>query len=132
MKRLIITVLILIPVICDGLFSQSRTITGTVKSAEDSLPLPGATIVVKGTEIGTVTNLDGFYTIDVPLSFDTLIFSFVGLQPQSVNVNGRQTIDITLSSGFYEVKEVVVTALGISRDNLRYRVKKYNIVKPPD
>jgi TonB-linked SusC/RagA family outer membrane protein len=117
MKRLIITVLILIPVICGGLFSQSRTITGTVKSAEDSLPLPGATIVVKGTEIGTVTNLDGFYTIDVPLSFDTLIFSFVGLQPQSVNVNGRQTIDITLSSGFYEVKEVVVTALGISRDS---------------
>ena len=98
-------------------FSQSRTVTGIIKNAEDSLPLPGATIVVKGTEIGAITNIDGFYSINVPRTSDTLLYSFVGLQTQSIAINGRQTIDIVLSSGFYEVKEVVVTALGISRDS---------------
>ena len=51
------------------------------------------------------------------MTSDTLIFSFVGLQSQTVAINKRQTINITLASGYYEVKEVVVTALGISRDN---------------
>jgi len=117
MKRLVIAVLLLMPFAGARLFSQSRTVTGIIKSAEDSLPLPGATVVVKGTETGAVSNLDGFYSISVPLATDTLIYSFVGLQSQSVAINGRQTIDIVLSSGFYEVREVVVTALGISRDS---------------
>lgn len=99
------------------MFSQTRTVTGIIINAEDSLPLPGANIVVKGTEIGAITNIDGYYFIDVPLTSDTLLYSFVGLQSQAVAINGRQNIDVVLSSGFYEVREVVVTALGISRDS---------------
>ncbi len=117
MKRLVFTVFLLMLLAGGWVFSQTHTITGFVKSAEDSLPLPGATIVVKGTETGTVTNLDGFYTIDVPVTSDTLFYSFVGLQSQSVAVSGRQTINVVLAAGLYEVKEVVVTALGISRDS---------------
>jgi len=117
MKRRIDSFLLLLCLTAGLLHAQTRTITGIVKSAEDSLPLPGSTILVKGTQIGTFTNLDGLYNVAVPLTSDTLIFSFVGLQSQIVAIDNRKTINITLSSGYYEVKEVVVTALGISRDN---------------
>jgi TonB-linked SusC/RagA family outer membrane protein len=117
MKRLVVFLLLSIPAAEGVLVAQTRTVTGTVISAEDSLPLPGATVAVKGTQTGTVTNPEGHYSIEVPVSADTLVFSFVGLQTQIVAVNNRKTINIILSSGFYEVKEVVVTALGISRDN---------------
>ena len=117
MKRRIHSFLLLLCLSAGLLHAQTRIITGIVRSAEDSLPLPGATILVKGTQIGTFTNPDGLYNVDVPMTSDTLIFSFVGLQSQVVAINKRQIINITLSSGYYEVKEIVVTALGISRDN---------------
>jgi TonB-linked SusC/RagA family outer membrane protein len=117
MARLIVTLQFLMFVSAGLLFSQIRTITGTVKSAEDSLPLPGVTVVVKGTDIGTITNIDGFYTVGVPFTADTLLFSFVGLQTKSVAIGNKQTINVTLEPELVEVKEVVVTALGISRDS---------------
>ena len=114
-QTLVFVLLFAIPVLC--VHAQSRTITGIVKSAEDSLSLPGATVIVKGTDIGTVTNIDGYYSINVPFTSDTLVFSFVGLESRTIAINNRQTISVVLASGYYEVKEIVVTALGISRDS---------------
>ena len=117
MKKQILVIVLFFAVSVFSAHAQSYTVNGIVKSAEDSLSLPGATVIVKGTDIGTVTNINGYYSIDVPFTSDTLVFSFVGLQSQTIAINSRQTINITLASGFYEVKEVVVTALGISRDS---------------
>ena len=96
--------------------AQTRTITGKVSSAADGQTLPGVTVVVPGTTMGTITNLDGIYLIDIPVDADSLEFRFVGMVTQRVSVAGRNTIDINLSSELYTVDEVVVTALGISRE----------------
>src|SRR5690606_26771983 len=91
-------------------------VTGTVTSAEDNEGLPGVTILVKGTQIGTVTNVDGEYTIDVTGSNPVLVFSYVGYETEEIPVNGRSTIDIALTPSLESLQEVVVTALGIERE----------------
>ena len=88
-----------------GVFAQS--ISGNV-SSEDG-PLPGATIVVKGTENGTSTDFDGNYTINAS-DGDVLIVSFIGFETQEVTVSGDQ-VDVVLAEG-NELDEVVVTGYG--------------------
>ncbi|MDD4191659.1 MAG: SusC/RagA family TonB-linked outer membrane protein [Mangrovibacterium sp.] len=94
---------------------QPLRITGTVTSATDKGPLPGVSIVVKGTPTGTITNPDGKYSIEVAGNA-TLVFSFVGFTNQEVQVQGRNTIDIVMEESLEALDEVVVTALGIRRD----------------
>jgi TonB-dependent starch-binding outer membrane protein SusC len=72
--------LIFISFLSLGVFAQELMLTGIVTSAEDRQPLPGATVVVKGTTNGTITNFDGMYELNVP-SNATLVFSFVGMDP---------------------------------------------------
>ncbi|QGY47304.1 SusC/RagA family TonB-linked outer membrane protein [Maribellus comscasis] len=90
-------------------------VTGTVKSDEGEL-LPGVSIVEKGTGNGVITDLDGNYSISVPNGQASLVFSFVGMQTQEVQIDGRSVIDVTLATSSIGVDEVVVTALGISRE----------------
>ena len=89
--------------------SVSGTITGT-----DGVPLIGVNILEKGTSNGTVTDVDGNYSITVP-SDATLIISYTGFTTREIAVAGQSSIDITLSEGV-DLSEVVVTALGISRE----------------
>ncbi len=93
---------------------QKTTVTGTVKAADGSL-LPGLSIVVKGTTVGTTTNVDGKYNIEVP-NDATLLFSFIGFEPQEVVVGGKSVIDVTMEPSIESLDEVVVTALGIKRE----------------
>jgi TonB-linked SusC/RagA family outer membrane protein len=90
-------------------------VTGTVTSAADNIPLPGVSIVVKGTSTGMVTNMDGKYSIEVAGNA-TLVFSFIGFKNQEVNVQGRNTIDMVMEESIEALEEVVVTALGIRRE----------------
>ena len=90
-------------------------VTGTVMSAADKVPLPGVSIVVKGTSAGTVANTDGKYSIEVTGNA-TLVFSFIGFKSQEVNVQGKNTIDIVMEESMESLDEVVVTALGIKRE----------------
>src|SRR6056297_1917699 len=75
--------------------AQTTSISGTVTSAEDGRPIPGVTVLVKGTTLGTVTNVDGKYTLYVPDDNPTLIFSFVGLQRKEVPAEGTK-VNVTL------------------------------------
>ncbi len=93
---------------------QKNTVTGTVKAADGSV-LPGLSIVVKGTTVGTTTNVDGKYNIDVP-DDATLLFSFIGFEPQEIVVAGKRVIDVTMQPSVESLDEVVVTALGIKRE----------------
>ena len=93
-------------------FSQGRVITGTVTSTEDGLGVPGATVLVKGTTIGTATDIDGKYSINVPAGSNVLVYTFVGLTSQEVNIGNRSTINVALESDVTALSEVIVTGYG--------------------
>lgn len=95
-------------------FAQERTITGTVVD-DDGLPLPGVTVLVKGTNTGTQSDFDGNYSIAASQG-DVLVFSFVGMETAEYTVANNNIIDVTLKTDSAQLDEVVVTALGIERE----------------
>ncbi len=97
--------------------AQDRGITvrGRVVD-DDGQPVPGAAVVVEGTTSGTVTDLDGNYIIVVPSTESAIKFSFIGMKESRQVIGNRQTVDVSLAPDNEELDEVVVTALGISRD----------------
>ncbi|RED50035.1 SusC/RagA family TonB-linked outer membrane protein [Seonamhaeicola aphaedonensis] len=95
-------------------FAQEKTISGTV-SDNSGLPLPGATVLVKGTTTGTSTDFDGNYTISVNQG-SVLVFSFVGYTTQEMTVGASSTINVTMVEDATSLEEVVVTAQGIKRE----------------
>ena len=107
-------------------WAQDRTISGTVTSEEGGEALPGVNVLVKGTTVGTVTDIDGNYRISVPEAADSLSFSFIGFGEQTVALGNQSTVDIALSSDTQELSEVVVTAIGIeqSKRQLGYSVQE--------
>lgn len=96
-------------------FLQTQaTITGTVRD-ENNSPLTGVNIILKGTSTGTITDIDGKYSISVPDGTSVLVFSFIGYTEQEVSVGDRTSIDIVMVPDVQALNEVVVTALGIER-----------------
>ncbi len=96
--------------------AQQRVITGQVITEEDGIGLPGASILVKGSTVGTTTNIDGNYSVNVPDGSDVLVFSFIGMKTVEETIGNRSVIDVTLVTDAAQLTEVVVTALGIERD----------------
>jgi TonB-linked SusC/RagA family outer membrane protein len=115
MNKFFVCIFIFLFIQAHVLFSQTREISGKVISSEDSLGLPGVTVIVKGTGIGTITDIEGNYLLEISDESDSLVFSFVGMQSRTIGVAGKNVINIILSPQLYEVNEVVVTALGIKR-----------------
>ena len=109
----------------NALAQGTVNVTGTVTSAADGLTLPGVSISVKGVGSGTVSNIDGKYNLNVA-NDATLVFSFIGFKTQEIPVSGRNTINVALELSIEAIDEVVVTALGIKRDekSLGYSVAK--------
>jgi len=97
------------------IYAQDRNVTGTVTSSDDGQPIPGVSIVQKGTTNGTITDVDGVYNLSVSQG-STLVFSFVGMATQEVLVGESTTINIQMVSEAEGLDEVVVTALGIKRE----------------
>jgi TonB-linked SusC/RagA family outer membrane protein len=97
-------------------WAQQRTITGTVTSADDGSTIPGVNIVVKGTTNGTTTDIDGAYRLEVAESAMILVFSYMGMITQEVNLGTSNLINIQLATDSKQMEEVVVTALGIKRE----------------
>lgn len=95
-------------------WAQNVTVSGVV-SSEDASPLIGVTVLVKGSTTGTITDVDGSYTINVPSADATLLFTYTGFEPKEVAIDGQTTINVSMSEGV-NLDEVVVTALGISRE----------------
>ncbi|MBK6345242.1 MAG: SusC/RagA family TonB-linked outer membrane protein [Bacteroidales bacterium] len=92
------------------------TITGTVSSSEDSKGIPGATVLVKGTNVGLTTDMSGKYSIKVPVQGKILQFSFVGMKAKEVPIGNQTVINVVLDPDVMNIEGVVVTALGISRE----------------
>lgn len=110
----------------DTLYAQERTVTGKITSAEDGSTLPGVNVVLKGTTTGTVTDVSGAYSISVPQAGGILIFSFIGLTTQEIEIGQRNVIDVPMAQDVQQLGEVVVTALGVesSSKSLGYSVAK--------
>ena len=117
MKKLLLLIVLFVYVGSLTLLAQTKVITGTVSSSvEGEGPIPGVTVQVKGTTIGTVTDTNGKYTLNVPQNATTLIFTYIGMKRQEVEIGGRSQINGVMESDITGLNEVVVTALGISRE----------------
>ncbi|WP_170154531.1 TonB-dependent receptor [Mangrovibacterium diazotrophicum] len=98
----------------DRTVQQSLTVSGTVKS-DSGEPLPGVTVVIKGTSNGTITDANGYYSLTEVPSESTLIFQFVGMKLQEVELNGRTSVDIVLEEETIGLEEVVAIGYGTVR-----------------
>jgi len=114
----IIAVLTLVFLVVPG-FAQNKqaTINGTVVAADDGSPIPGATIVVKGTSTGTVSDIDGHFTLQA-LPNDVLEVSFIGYTTQSVPLSGKTSVTITMKQDIKGLDEVVVIGYGVQKKKL--------------
>ncbi len=106
--------------------AQTRTVSGKVISADDGMGIPGVTVQVKGTTVGTTTDLDGMFSIGLEPEHEVLVFSYVGMSSQEVILADQTTVNITMESEATMIDEVVVTALGVSREkkSLGYAVSE--------
>ena len=98
------------------IYAQTTSISGTVTDSSDSMSLPGVNVLEKGTMNGAVTDFDGNYTIEVSNENAVLQFSFIGYSEQEISVSGQTTINVSLEQSSEGLDEVVITALGISRE----------------
>ncbi len=96
-------------------YSQ-RMISGKITSSEDGTPIPGATVVVKNTTIGTTSNADGSFQLEVPEYARVLVISFVGMISRDIELGTANAFNVVLDPDIMDIEGVVVTALGISRE----------------
>ena len=92
--------------------AQDRTITGTVTDAEDGTDLPGVNVLIKGTTVGTVTNIEGSYQLEVADNASTLVFSSVGYETQEVAISSQSQVDVRMAPDVQSLSEVVVIGYG--------------------
>jgi len=114
-KNLLITITLLITSL-GNVTAETRTITGTVTSAEDGISLPGVNVALVDLAIGTITDANGVYSIEVPSEAQSLEFSCVGFESQTIAIGNQTVIDVALVLSLVALDEVVVTALGIERE----------------
>lgn len=108
---------------------QSFPVTGQVTD-ESGESLPGVNVLIKNTSMGTTTDVDGRYSIDVPEESNILVFSYIGFVSQEIAIDGRSTIDVKLTEGFTELSEVVVVGYGVQKKaNLTGAVSSVNFEK---
>lgn len=96
--------------------NAQRQLTGTVTSADDGSSIPGASVFVQGTTVGTVTDINGKFNLSVPTDAKVLIFSFVGMETKDVAIGSGNVYDVKLKAALTAIEGVVVTALGITRE----------------
>jgi TonB-dependent starch-binding outer membrane protein SusC len=95
-----------------SLMAQSRTVSGRVTSENEPEGIPGVNVSVKGTTVGTITDIDGAYSLTVPEDYNVLVFSFVGFLSQEETVNNRTQINVVLEEDVRLLEEIVITGQG--------------------
>lgn len=120
MKKLVQSLFILLFVAVNAI-AQERTVTGTVTSAEDGLPLPGVSVKVKGGSTATQTGANGKFSIKVPSSNSVLVFSFIGTETKEVAAK-TSVLNVSLSADSKQLSEVVVTGVGSATDRRKVAI----------
>jgi len=111
-KRLLFLALFSFPFI---LAAQTRTISGNVKASDDGLGIPGVNVLIRGTQKGVATDIEGAFKLELLAGEDVLIFSFIGYKSQTVSVGQRITLEITLEPDATELDEIVVVGYGVQK-----------------
>jgi TonB-dependent starch-binding outer membrane protein SusC len=119
MKRILLMSLFLLSFLLQEAVAQNRTITGRVTDAGNTQGLPGVTVLVKGTQIGTATDGNGNYSISVPAGSTTLTFSFIGYNTIERAIGNATTINVGLSPDARQLSEIVVTGQGVGIEKKR-------------
>ena len=100
-------------------YAQQYTVSGTVTSADDGTTLPGVSIAIKGTTVGTITNIDGRYTLNINKpETAVLLFAYVGMRNIEIPLNGQKQIDVALETDVMGVDEVIVVGYGVTKKSL--------------
>lgn len=115
MHRFLLILSLLLFMGSGALFAQTKVITGKV-TGSDGLSIPGASVVIKGTTTGVITNLDGVYNLQVPADATAIEISYLGMKTQEFVLGDQTTINAALQDESVSIDEVVVTALGMKRD----------------
>ncbi|MFO7882680.1 MAG: carboxypeptidase-like regulatory domain-containing protein, partial [Kosmotogaceae bacterium] len=117
MKKSLIIMSILLFMGSMALHAQTRQISGAVIAADDDQPIPGVSVYVKGSTLGTTTDVDGEYTLEVPDDASTLVFSFIGMKTLELPIpaTGDGVVDATLQPDVLGLDEVLVVAYGTTR-----------------
>ena len=114
MKKRLLTLAVLFFLACA--YASAQTVTGKITSGTDGSPLPGVSVLIKGTTSGTTTDADGRYSLNVPdLQNSILTLSFIGFKSQEVPVGNRTSIDVTLEEDVTQIDEVVVIGYGTQK-----------------
>ncbi len=108
--------LVLIAAMILNVNAQDRTLAGTVISSEDGLPLIGATIVLQGTTVGVITDVNGKFQIAYDGSAESLLISYIGYEAMEIPITSSNVYDVSMNPSTIGLDEVVVTALGITRE----------------
>ncbi|HSO87249.1 MAG TPA: SusC/RagA family TonB-linked outer membrane protein, partial [Draconibacterium sp.] len=95
--------------------AQTKSISGAVTSKEDGTSIPGVSVAVKGTTLGTVTNLDGKFELSIPSDAKTLVFSFIGMKNLEVEIGSQTSFNISMETDVFSVDEVVVVGYGTQK-----------------
>ncbi|QQL49141.1 SusC/RagA family TonB-linked outer membrane protein [Mucilaginibacter ginkgonis] len=111
MKKTLLSVLWVLLLIGQVAFAQTRTVTGTVTGKDDGLPLPGVSVIVKGTKTGTQTKVDGTFSIKVPQG-DALVFTYISFASQTIVPQGNRPLNVVLVGSSSDLNEVVVVGYG--------------------
>ncbi len=124
MKRICLIFFVILGLLGNSLYAQEKSVSGIVTDASDGSTLPGVTVMVKGTNIGTITDAGGRFELTVPEG-GVLVFTFIGMTRQEIPVGDLDVINVGMIADVATLDEIVVTALGISRERkaLSYSVQ---------
>lgn len=135
MRRFILVCLTAMAMLLSGpLQAQDRTVSGVVTSDEDGSALPGVSVVLKGTTTGTVTDMEGNYSVSVPQSGGTLVFTFIGYASKEIEIGQQSVINVTMAMDVTALNEVVISAGGLVVErrelgNMTTTVKAQDIIQ---
>ncbi len=125
LKTLLIN-LMLFPLAIGISMAQEKVVSGTVSSAADGSALPGVNVLIKGTSVGSITDVDGKYSLNVPANGKFIVFSYIGFMSEEIDIADRSVINMQMTADIKELTEIVVTAFGIERESkaLGYTVQE--------
>ena len=116
MKRFLLLSVVICSFLATSVMAQEKTISGRVTAEETGAPIPGVNVILKGTTVGTVSDIDGNYKLNVPAEGGILVYSFIGLATEEVRIGSQTVIDMLMTADIRQLGEVVVTAAAIERE----------------
>ncbi len=112
MKKILLLLAFFAFIGSQSVYAQSRVITGSVTNEKGGSTIPGVQVIVKGTTIGTTTNLDGMYTLSIPGNATILQFTFIGMKTTEIEIGNQSTINLAMEEDLLLLDEVIVVAYG--------------------